>query len=677
MSLDDEWAELLAEPTLTIPNIAGEDLHGSGQAYAASGWYIGPLAKASKNPGSVLGADWHLKTSRDPKQIAAWFAGGMAGGAGLFLHVGRSGGWVADVDHPDRLDETLAAVIGQWMPPFQQTRPAEPERGHYVFMAPRDRKLGNGLGRLARGWGEARGLNGVIVAAPTPHPDGGQYRWLRTGFVPPMADLLADLLDDASPASDAATDSEVRRFLTTFAAAARPALLDVVVSDFAAQLARGESRHQAAVSTTCWAMRDAFAGFYSAIDAAEALRQRYVDARVVNRLGGRPACSIAQARDEYAGILAWAIGQASLDDPTQRQRAAGDLDLLAGTAAAQPEPAPAPRRPPAQTMSLGALLDSEDPEYDWLVPGLIERGDRIIISGAEGFGKSTLLRQLGLAAAAGRNPFATQLDAIAHEPVRVLLVDCENSSRQLRREFPKGMRALPDVTEVVERFYVGVRTEGIVLDQPKDRLGDRAWLEHQLAEIQPDMLLVGPLYKLMEGDPNGEIESRLLALYLDRIRGGDAQMAIVIEAHAPHNERRPYGWSGWKRWPEFGMHLGVEGALRPFRGGRDDSRQWPAYLRRGAEHEWAWLPGEQVVEGTTDKEQEYDDRVRMLVLRVLGDAAPLPLRMSEIVERVGRRAASVRKAVRFYQDHGWLIVGTDGSDETFRLDPDGPAGSTQ
>ena len=42
------------------------------------------------------------------------------------------------------------------------------------------RTLGNGTGRLPKGWGEIRGLNGVIKVFPSTHADGGQYRWERT-----------------------------------------------------------------------------------------------------------------------------------------------------------------------------------------------------------------------------------------------------------------------------------------------------------------------------------------------------------------------------------------------------------------------------------------------------------------------------------------------------------------
>ena len=57
------------------------------------------------------------------------------------------------------------------------------------------------------------------------------------------------------------------------------------------------------------------------------------------------------------------------------------------------------------TPSLREFLDRDDPPFDWVVPGLLERGDRLILTGAEGLGKSVLMRQLAVCAAAGVHPF--------------------------------------------------------------------------------------------------------------------------------------------------------------------------------------------------------------------------------------------------------------------------------
>ncbi len=43
--------------------------------------------------------------------------------------------------------------------------------------------------------------------------------------------------------------------------------------------------------------------------------------------------------------------------------------------------------------------------YDWLVPNLLERKDRLIVTGGEGSGKSYLLRQMAVMMASGMHPF--------------------------------------------------------------------------------------------------------------------------------------------------------------------------------------------------------------------------------------------------------------------------------
>jgi hypothetical protein len=161
--------------TLTIPDLDDDvDMLTAALAYAAASWYVLPVRRGSKHPGSVVRDHWQTLSSRDPKQIAAWFTGTDYE---LVLHCGRSGAVVLDVDRPNNLPDVLRRHLDA--APFQSTRPDVPGRGHYVFAMPR-RTLGNGLGRLPKGWGEVRGLNGVIKVFPSSHADGGQYRWERT-----------------------------------------------------------------------------------------------------------------------------------------------------------------------------------------------------------------------------------------------------------------------------------------------------------------------------------------------------------------------------------------------------------------------------------------------------------------------------------------------------------------
>jgi hypothetical protein len=235
---------------------------------------------------------------------------------------------------------------------------------------------------------------------------------------------------------------------------------------------------------------------------------------------------------------------------------------------------------PSMPMTLAQLLSLQDEPYDWLIDWLLERLDRFFLTGKEGGGKSTLLRQIGIAAAAGLHPFT--FDPLPRT-VRVLCIDCENSKRQLGREFDKQLLPLgvypPE--DVLERFFVEMRTEGLVLDDPRDREGDRFWLEGVVAQCKPELVTIGPIYKLIGGVANDEEPNRELALLFDRLRI-KYNFTIAIEGHSPHGEIRPYGWSGWSAgrslgsiWRRTGRYLDGAGTGMPEPGRTD----WRAAIR--------------------------------------------------------------------------------------------------
>ena len=61
-----------------------------------------------------------------------------------------------------------------------------------------------------------------------------------------------------------------------------------------------------------------------------------------------------------------------------------------------------------------------DPPSDWVIPALLERGDRLIWTGFEGLGKSVITRQLAVCAAAGVHPFTGEPITPAARPVHRL-----------------------------------------------------------------------------------------------------------------------------------------------------------------------------------------------------------------------------------------------------------------
>jgi hypothetical protein len=647
------------------------------------GWRVVP--NAGKVP---IVVNWTEAGTTEPDQIVAWWEAHPEAGVSIVCGA-ASGLFVIDVDEhgPISGSDSLADLEASYGPLPDTPRVLTGGGGqHIYFRWPVVGTIRNDAGRRLGPGLDVRAEGGQVVAPPSRHASGQRYRW-EASSMPAPPSIFGPLggVELASP----------------------PVWLVDLLTAAPAPI----THHEPAVATSGlpgaeWAASVTWAELLQA-DGATLLGER-VDHRTGKRyeLWARPGADHVSATLGYGdgdNLKVFTTNWPGLDaeasysrfgflaakyfggDFAAATRALGekgygrtDLDALVPGKAG-----PVPAVPlAAGAMTLGALLAGEDAVYDWLVPGLLERGDRVVITGDEGWGKSTLLRQLGVGATAGHNPFARSLLDAIHAPLRVLLIDCENSTRQLRREFPKVLRAVTDLDAVHERFWISVRTEGLILDQPRDPMGDRAWLEEQIKVARPDMLLIGPLYKLMGGDPNAEQESRLLALYLDRVRGADAGMAVVIEAHAPHGQKRPYGWSGWKRWPEFGLHLSEDGSLTPFRGGRDEERHWPRHLRRGGDSDMPWVPTSQPIEAGGDREVEYEARVRQAVLRVLR-GADRPLIMAEIVERVGRRKASIIAAIRHYQDRGWLLVdlverpGFNDSTqlvEAFRLNPQGPAG---
>jgi P4 family phage/plasmid primase-like protien len=362
---------------LTIPEITeDDDTISAALKYAAAGWYVLPVSRASKHAGSILGKGWPAKTSRDTDQIVTWFAGSSDS---LALHMGRSGAVAFDVDHPERIPGQLEQAAADTAAPFQSTRLNTAGRGHYIFAVPEGRTLGNGTGGLGKGWGDVRGANGIIIVAPSTHEkeaDGARYHWERTGPVPVLPSEVADLLRDAGDTSDAATDEQLKKFLADHTAATRPELLSGILTQFATALSQGQSRHEAAVLAAASAVREAAAGLYPARQSAEELFKAFATAMQQSRDGQERTRSRASARGEFLGIYAWAIGQlteadiqatrASVDERMPRDDAESLRALIADP----------PTRPQlrivggTQPMTAGtAALQIDEPEPDAAVEG--------------------------------------------------------------------------------------------------------------------------------------------------------------------------------------------------------------------------------------------------------------------------------------------------------------------
>jgi hypothetical protein len=264
--------------------------------------------------------------------------------------------------------------------------------------------------------------------------------------------------------------------------------------------------------------------------------------------------------------------------------------LLDGLAAA------GDRRDPGRLTTWAELVSEADEEYRWLIPGVLEEQERVMIVAAEGVGKTMLARQVAICCAAGVHPFTYS----RIEPVRTLLVDLENPERIIRRT---ARRIVESVKEnwpgrPAEEAHLWIKPDGVDVLKP----ADRARLEAVIEESRPKLLVLGPLYKAFV-DPGGRSAEAVaieVATYLDQLRATYG-VALWLEHHAPlgnalsGRDLRPMGSAVWMRWPEFGYALAPDAsAARPeyqvkqWRGPRD-MREWPARLRRGTV-----LPFEQV-----------------------------------------------------------------------------------
>lgn len=262
---------------------------------------------------------------------------------------------------------------------------------------------------------------------------------------------------------------------------------------------------------------------------------------------------------------------------------------------------------PDLALDVWDFIAQDDGEIDWIIPGLIERGDRIMITAFEGYAKSTFLRQLAVAAAAGLDPF----DGKPIKPSRVLYIDCENSDRQNRRALRWALPAANVYGSEVPRqtFFPIVKPEGIDLGTEEDA----QWLLERVTAHKPDLLLIGPVYRLLTEDANTDVTIRKIIAAIDRARIA-ADCAVVLEAHAGHGafgtsrSTRPLGSSMWMRWVESGIGIAPfqetdEAAKTPlkiehWKPSRDrDLKHWPEVIRHGHRDpytrkltEWPWVP---------------------------------------------------------------------------------------
>lgn len=332
------------------------------------------------------------------------------------------------------------------------------------------------------------------------------------------------------------------------------------------------------------------------VDALTVLEQLRKD-RDLTRAGGAPylhtlyaAAPVTETVGEHARIVReLATRRRVIREARQLIQRASNGESEVGTLAADAVNAlAAVRDRSVQEVTatyIGDLLEEED-TYDWLVPGLLERRDRIIVTAEEGAGKTTLLRQFAVCLAAGIHPLT--LDLIDTRSI-VLFVDAENSRSMWRRKIRPMVLSAKSLSED-PRDRIAVDLPGRV-DITSDRDLSRL---HALADYtEAEVLAIGPLYRLVPRAIQTDDDAAPVLAALDTFR--DRGMTLLIEAHAGHaigrgnvRDLRPRGSSALLGWPEFGIGLREDPddrnvvRLEHWRGERDE-REWPNFLLRGGQ----------------------------------------------------------------------------------------------
>ena len=233
----------------------------------------------------------------------------------------------------------------------------------------------------------------------------------------------------------------------------------------------------------------------------------------------------------------------------------------------------------------------------FVIPNVLARGDRFLLTGLEGQGKSLFCKQVSVQVAAGIHPW-TGLDM---PPQKVLVIDAENHPDQSTEQWSHLVGLAARHGHAIDSGMLSVIE---CWDDEIDLTGEagRAWLMERVHAFRPDLLVIGPLYNMSEKDLTEHAVVGKLKSTINEARALYGS-AVLMEHHSPHKAPgdtsrsvRPYGSSTFLKWPDFGFGLKPredDDTVFDFvrtRGPRVRKRHFPEMFRHGKEEsmEWPW-----------------------------------------------------------------------------------------
>lgn len=247
------------------------------------------------------------------------------------------------------------------------------------------------------------------------------------------------------------------------------------------------------------------------------------------------------------------------------------------------------------SVPIAEFMATRAEEPTWVIPGLLARQDRLVLTGNGGLGKSTLLQQIAVCAASGIQPFDWHKGR-CYDPAKVLIIDCENPDHDLQTRLWKLMHLAEQRSDgdgVADRLTVAGHGNPIDLFDGPSAMSILATVEHD----QPDLVYIGPYYKLHNDDPDKETTVKKVTGVIDQIRAMGC--SVIMEAHINKEGKRggsmePSGSNMWNWWPEFGIGLRLDDdapeamrlcVLERWRIDRVQ-RDWPDAIEQGGS--WPW-----------------------------------------------------------------------------------------
>lgn len=175
---------------------------------------------------------------------------------------------------------------------------------------------------------------------------------------------------------------------------------------------------------------------------------------------------------------------------------------------------------PPVVISAATWLSTEPPPVDPILTGLFDRGDKVAIVAASKMRKTFLSTQMALCLSA-RIPF---LNRTPKKPRRILLVQFEVKPEHFHRRLRKVARALG-----IGPGDVGDRLMIVNMRGHDPKLVD---IGKQAQTTGAEVIILDPLYKLLEGDENSAQDMKPLLRQFDQL-AEQVGAAVVYIHHDP------------------------------------------------------------------------------------------------------------------------------------------------